>query len=94
MFEATDKWKRQCVERCVTSIGMRRDEAHFLAYLRKVVKGKGTVLRAKGGGRKDELKFLYLLVNDFVETMRLHGKYIDACDLEDYLRVIMQKVSR
>jgi len=49
------------------------------------------VSRARGAGRVDKLRFLYPLVRDFFETMRQHGKYIDAVDLEDYLRHCMQK---
>jgi hypothetical protein len=59
-------------------------------YLRKS-RHKGTVTRAKGGGRKDKLRFLYPIVKDFFETMRVHGKFIDAVDLEDYLQHTMQR---
>ena len=48
-------------------------------------------MRAKGGGRKDGLRFLYPCVKDFFEAMRVHGKYIDAEDLEDHLQVTMQR---
>ena len=44
-----------------------------------------------GGGRKDKLRFLYPVVKDFFETMRVHGKYIDAMDLEEYLMHTMQR---
>ena len=47
--------------------------------------------QGEGGGRADKLRFLYLLVKDFFETMRQSGKYIDFVDLEDYLRHCMQK---
>ena len=84
-------WAQQCEDRGVTSIGLKRDEAHLPRYLRKSKRCKGTVRRAKGGGRKDKLRFLYPLVKDFFETMRQHGKYIDAVDLEDYLQHTMQR---
>ena len=47
--------------------------------------------RKMGGGRKDHLRFLYPLVKDYFELMRMHGKYIDAVDLEDYLQHTMQR---
>ena len=43
------------------------------------------------GGRKDKLRFLYPVVKDFFETMRVHGKYVDAVDLEEYLQHTMQR---
>ena len=43
------------------------------------------------GGRVDQLKFLYPVVRDFFETMRVHGKHIDAVDLEEYLQHTMQR---
>ena len=56
---------------------MMRDEVQLPQYLRKSRRGKGTVKRAKGGDRKDHLRFLYPVVRDFFELMRVHGKYID-----------------
>ena len=84
-------WKQQCEDRGVNDSGLRRDEAHLPRYLRKSKRCKGDVKRAKGGGRKDKLRFLYVLVKDFFETMRQHGKYIDAVDLEDNLMHNMQR---
>ena len=37
------------------------------------------------------MRFLYPVVKDFFETMRVHGKYIDAKDLEDDLQHTMQR---
>ena len=68
-----------------------RDEAQLPTYLRKSRRNKGVAMRAKGGGRKDGLKFLYPCVKDFFEAMRVHGKYVDAEDLEDQLQVTMQR---
>ncbi len=85
------RWQQQCEERGVTSVGLKKDQAHLPRYLRTSMRGQGTVCRAKGGGRVDKLRFLYPLVKDFFETMRLHGKYIDAQDLEDYLQGTMQR---
>ena len=85
------KWKEQCEERGVNEHGLKRDEAHLPRFLRKSVRGKGKVTRAKGAGRKDKLRFLYPIVKDFFETMRVHGKYIDAVDLEEYLQHTMQR---
>ncbi len=58
----------------------------MLRYLRKSKHCKGEVRRAKGGGRKDKLRFLFPVVKDVFETMRVHGKHIDAVDLEEYLQ--------
>ena len=85
------KWEAQCEERGVTSKGLRRDEVQLPQFLRKSMRGKGEVRRAKGGGRKDRLRFLYPCVRDFFELMRVHGKYIDAEDLEEYLQHSMQR---
>ena len=85
------KWQKQCDERGVTASGLKRDEAHLPRYLRRSKHCKGEVRRAKGGGRKDKLLFLYPIVRDFFETMRVHGKYIDAVDLEEYLQHTMKR---
>ena len=85
------KWKAQCEERGVGSKGLLKDEAALPQYLRKSRRNKGTVRRAIGGGRKDPLRFLYPLVRDFFELMRVHGKYVDPQDLEDYLMHTMQR---
>ena len=84
-------WKEQCDARGVTADGMQKDEAHLPRYLRKSKRSKGTAVRAQGGGKKDKLRFLYPVVKDFFETMRVHGKYIDAVDLEEYLMHTMQR---
>ena len=70
---------------------MKKDEAQLPIYVRKSRRGKGTVKRAKGRGRKDELRFLYPVVKDFFELMRGHGKYVDAEDLEEHLQHTMQR---
>ena len=85
------KWEAQCEDRGVTPKGLKRDEAQLPQYLRKSMRGKGEVKRAKGGGRKDALRFLYPVVKDFFELMRVHGKYVDPEDLEDYLLQTMQR---
>ena len=85
------QWQAQCEERGVSSKGLMRDEVQLPQYLRKSRRGKGTVKRAKGGGRKDHLRFLYPVVRDFFELMRVHGKYIDPEDLEEYLMHTMQR---
>ena len=85
------KWQAQCEERGVSAQGLRRDEAQLPQYLRRSMRGKGEVKRAKGAGRKDRLRFLYPIVKDFFELMRVHGKYIDAEDLEEYLQHTMQR---
>ena len=69
----------------------RKSEAQLPRYLKKSRRCVGVVTRAKGGGRKGKLRFLYPIVKDFFETMRLHGKYIDAADLEEYLLHTMQR---
>ena len=90
IFEQRTRWQLECDERGVTATGAMRDEAHLPRYLRKSRRCNGTVMRAKGGGRKDPLTWLYPLVRDYLETMRLHGKYIDAVDLEEQLMHLMQ----
>ena len=85
------RWQKECEERGVTATGLQRDEAHLPRYLRKSKRCNGVALRAKGGGRVDKLKFLYPVVKDFFETMRVHGKYIDAVDLEEYLQHTMKR---
>ena len=47
------------------------------------------MMKPKGGGRQDPLKWMYPLGQAFFEEMRLYGKYVDACDLEDHLMSIM-----
>ena len=42
------------------------------------------------GGRQDKLRWLYPLVKDYFEEMRLHGKYVDPVDLEEHLLSLMQ----
>ena len=86
-----DKWVQQCEARGVTATGLKQEEAHLPRYLRKSKFCKGDVKRAKGGGRQDKLSFLYPIVKDFFESMRVHGKYIDAVDLEEYLQHTMQR---
>ena len=85
IYEARTKWQQQCEDRGVNALGMRSDQAHLPRYLRKSVRGAGVIARARGGGRKDHLEFLYPVVRDYLETLRLHGKYVDAQDLEDHL---------
>ena len=70
---------------------MLNDEAQLPQFLRKNRSGRGVVKRAKGGGRKDRLRFLYPLVKEYFEGMRGHAKYIDAQDLEDHLMLCMQR---
>ena len=76
-------WAQRCEVRGVSCSGLLRDEAQLPRYLRKSRRSKGAVMRAAGGGRKDKLKFLYPIVKDFFEMVRLHGKYIDTNGLED-----------
>ena len=85
------KWQAQCDERGVTAKGLRKDEVQLPQFLRKSMRGKGEVKRAKGAGRKDRLRFLYPVVKGFFELMRVHGKYIDPEDLEEYLQHTMQR---
>ena len=91
ILEDQAKWQKQCEARGVNENGLLRDEAHLPRYLRKTNRGRGKVTRAKGGGRKDKLRFLYPVVKDFFETMRMHGKYIDSVDLEEYLQHTMAR---
>ena len=83
-------WAQQCEDRGVNADGLKKDEAHLPRYLRKSKRCVGVVSRAKGGGRKDQLRFLYPLVRDHFEAMRQQGKYIDAVDLEENLQHHMQ----
>ena len=91
IYKNKEKWQAQCAARGVTAHGLRRDEAHLPTYLRKSRRCTGVVMRAKGGGRKDHLAFLYPLVKDFFETMRLYGKYVDAVDLQENLMAVMRR---
>jgi len=91
IYEAKDRWQEECEERGVTAHGLKNEEAQLPRYLRKSRFCTGVVSRARGGGRIDKLRFLYPLAKDYFETMRQYGKYIDAVDLEDYLRHCMQK---
>ena len=91
MISNKAKWRKQCEERGVSDKGLARDEAQLPTYLRKSKACKGVVRRAKGGGRIDKLRFLYPIVKDFFEAMRVHGRFIDAHDLEDYLQHTMQR---
>jgi hypothetical protein len=70
---------------------LRKDECQLPQFLRKSMRGNGEVKRAKGAGRKDRLRFLYPVVKDFFELMRVHGKYIDPWDLEEYLQHTLQR---
>ena len=65
MYEAKTKWAGQCDERGVTSGGLTNSDAHLPKYLRVNRSGGGEVKRAKGGGHKDQLVFLYPLVKEF-----------------------------
>ena len=89
IFEQRMRWQRECAERGVTATGLLREEAHLPRFLRKSKRCKGQALRAAGGGRKDALSWLYPLVKDYLETMRLYGKYVDAQDLEEQLMHLM-----
>ena len=91
VYEARATWEAQCAERGVSSHGLRRDEAQLPQYLRKSRRCNGVAMRKKGAGPKDKLEFLYPLVKDFFETMRLCGKYVDAVDLEDNLKAVMRR---
>ena len=91
IYEDKQKWQAQCAEQGVTTHGLAKEQAHLPSYLRKSRRCKGVVMRAKGGGRKDNLEFLYPLVTDFFETMRLYGKYVDAVDLVDNLVEVMRR---
>ena len=42
-------------------------------------------------GRRIRLPLLYPLVKEYFEEMRLHGKYVDALDLEDYFVSVGEK---
>ena len=84
IFEQRMRWQRECAERGVTATGLLRDEAHLPRFLRKSKHCRGQAMRARGGGRKDALTWLYPLARDYLETMRLHGKYVDAVDLEEH----------
>ena len=77
------RWEAQCEARGVTAKGLMREQSQLPRYLRKSRRSKGEVCRAKGGGKRVRLRFLYPIVKDFFEVMRVHGKYIDAEDLEE-----------
>jgi len=62
IFENRGKWRQQCEERGVTAHGLRQEQAHIPRYLRASQRGRGKVVRAKGGGRVGKLRFLYPLV--------------------------------
>ena len=66
------KWQEQCEARGVGAQGLQRDQAQLPRYLRKSRRCTGEVKRA-GGGRKDHLMFLYPIVKDFFESMRVYG---------------------
>lgn len=91
VYEDKGKWIRQCGERGATSVGLTRSESHLPRYLRKSMRSKGQVVRAKGGGRRDYLEFLYPLVRDWFEEMRLHGKYVDARSLLEHFMHVMTR---
>ena len=74
-------WVKQCMARGVTEGGLLRSEAQLPTYLRRSKRGKGEVVRAKGGGRNDELEFLYPCVKSFFEDMRLYGRFVTVQDL-------------
>ena len=90
IFEQREKWKHQCAERGVTAKGLSKSEVQLPRYLRKSKHNKGTVVRAAGGGRKDALRWLYPLVREYLKELRLHGKSVDAVDLEEHLMSLMQ----
>ena len=58
-------WVKQCLARGVSEGGMLRSEAQLPQFLRKHRRGRGEVVRAKGGGRKGVLQFLYPCVEGF-----------------------------
>ena len=64
IWRGRETWAEQCRERGVNETGLLRDESHLPRYLRKSSRSKGVIVRAKGGGRKDELEFLYPLVKE------------------------------
>ena len=66
ILESKALWAKQCRERGVSSTGLLRNEAQLPKYLRKSRRSTGTVMRAKGGGRQDHLKWMYPLVQAFL----------------------------
>ena len=91
IFEKKATWQPQCEERGVNAEGLTRSESHLPRYLRNSKHCKGVVVRKSGADRKDTLRFVYPIVEQFYETMGLYGKQVDVVDLEDYLQLIMQR---
>ena len=91
VYENKGRWMSQCDERGATSVGLTRSESHLPRYLRMSMRSTGQVVRAKGGGRRDDLDFLYPLVRDWFEEMRLHGKYVDAKSLLEHMMHMMRR---
>lgn len=52
-------WEKPCRERGVSSKGLLHNEAQLPKALRTSRRSTGTVMRAKGGGRQDPLKWAY-----------------------------------
>ena len=75
----------------MTAAGLYAESSHLPRYLRTPRGAHGLAKRAAGAGNKDHVSFLYPVVKDFFEGMRLHGKHIDNTDLEDHLLLTMQR---
>ena len=94
VWRGRETWAEQCRERGVNETGLLRDESHLPRYLRKSSRSKGVIVRAKGGGRKDELEFLYPLVKEWFDEMRVHGRFVNKISLLEHFLHVLEKFIR